>query len=202
MYNKIIIFIINVYWYTMKIALFIYMKFFVNTFNKIGLVIQNIKKCIKQYQPNILIIHNSKITYDYCNTFSKSDIKFDYIVYKTLYDNKNCIFLSDNIKNIIEIKNKSITLEPSNYEFIMVLIKTGDKSYDISNILKSLNNYYYIDGAILFNKRFIEWISLYHLNIVLENPEIIIMDKTVKEFILSPTQSILLKKDSYEIIEK
>ena len=202
MYNKIIIFIINVYWYTMKIALFIYMKFFVNTFNKIALVIQNIKKCIKQYQPNILIIHNSKITYDYCNTFSKSDIKFDYIVYKTLYDNKNCIFLSDNIKNIIEIKNKSITLEPSNYEFIMVLIKTGDKSYDISNILKSLNNYYYIDGAILFNKRFIEWISLYHLNIVLENPEIIIMDKTVKEFILSPTQSILLKKDSYEIIEK
>lgn len=178
------------------------MKFFVNTFNKIALVIQNIKKCIKQYQPNILIIHNSKITYDYCNTFSKSDIKFDYIVYKTLYDNKNCIFLSDNIKNIIEIKNKSITLEPSNYEFIMVLIKTGDKSYDISNILKSLNNYYYIDGAILFNKRFIEWISLYHLNIVLENPEIIIMDKTVKEFILSPTQSILLKKDSYEIIEK
>ena len=202
MYNKIIIFIINVYWFTMKILLFIYMKYFVNTFNKIALVIQNIKKCIKQYEPNILIIHNSKITYDYCNTFSKSDIKYDYIVYKTLYDNKNCIFLSDNIENIIEIKNKSITLEPSNYEFIMVLIKTSDKSYDISNILKSLNNYYYIDGAILFNKKFIEWISLYHLNIVLENPEIIIMDKTVKEFILSPTQSILLKKDSYEIIEK
>lgn len=202
MYDKIIIFIINVYWFTMKILLFIYMKFFVNTFNKIALVIQNIKKCIKHYQPNILIVHNSKITYDYCNTFSKKDIKFDYIVYKTLYDNKNCIFLSDNIENIIEIKNKSITLEPSNYEFIMVLIKTGDKSYDISNILKSLNNYYYIDGAILFNKKFIEWISLYHLNIVLENPEIIIMDKTVKEFILSPTQSILLKKDSYEIIEK
>lgn len=202
MYDKIVIFIINVYWYTMKIAIFIYMKFFVNTFNKIALVIQNIKKCIKQYQPNILIIHNSAITYDYCNTFNNRDIQFDYIVYKTIYDNKNCIFLTDNKENIIEIKNKSINLEPSNYEFIMVLIKSGNKSYDITNILKSIYNYYYINGAILFNKNFIQWICLYHLNIVLDNPEIIIMDKSVNEFLLSPSQSILLKKDSYEIIEK
>lgn len=202
MHHTIQIFIINVYWYCMKIVMFIYMKFFIKCFDKINIIFKQLKKCMLNYQPKILIINNSIINYNYCNTFNYTDISYDYIVYREVNNDKNCVLLTNNRQDIIKLKEGITKLEPCNYEFIMVLIKCDDKSYDISNILKNPTHYYYVAGANLFNENFMKWIYLYHLNITLDNPEIVIMDKSVKEFTLKPSESIILNNDNYEIINK
>ncbi len=196
------IIIINVYWYCMKIMMFIYMKFFFRSVQYISILNERIKKCISNYQVKTLIINNSIITYDYCNSLGHTDLSYDYIVHREPDDNKTCMILTNNIEKIIKLKNKAIKLEQSNYEFIMVLLKCNDTSYDISTILKNPQHYYYVKDATLFNTNFIKWICLHHLKTTLDNPEIVIMDKSVKEFTLKPNQYIILEKDNYKIINE
>ena len=150
----------------------------------------------------MFIINNSIITLDHCNNFNYNKDPYDYLIHRELYDDKLCMFLTNNIQDINKLKNGEITLQPCNFEFIMVLIKCNNKSYDISNILKNPVHYYYINGATLFNANFMEWISLHHLKTNFDNPEIVIMDKSVKEITLTPSQSIILDKDDYKIVDE
>ena len=196
------IIIINVYWYCMKIMMFIYMKFFFRSVQYISILNERIKKCISNYQIKTLIINNSIINYDYCNSFGYTDISYDYIIYREPCDDKTYMFLTNNNEKIIKLKEKETKLEPCNYEFIMVLIKDDNKCHDISSILKNHQHYYYVNGATLFNKNFMDWICLYHLKTTLDKPEILILDKSVKEFTLKPCQHIVLGKDDYTIINE
>ena len=190
----------------MEIGMFLYITFFSKYVNKIFMLFNKIKKYASNNKPYIFVLNNAIVDNNLSINIENQDYDkdYDYLIYKEYYNNnenenenendKILMFLTDNIKNI------KINLEPCNFEFIMVVIKSNNQSYNISKILKNNNHNYYVNGNKLFTRDFINWIALYHLKITLDNPEILIMDKSIKEIKLNPSQFILLHKDKYEII--
>ena len=207
MWSKITIIFFNTSWKFMQVGMFLYMTFFSKYVNKIFILFNKIKKYTSNNKPYIFVLNNSILDNNLSINIENQD--YDYLIYKEYYNNihnnnenenkneneKTLMFLTDNIKN------KKINLEPCNFEFIMVVIKSNNQSYNISKILKNNSHYYYVNGGKLFTKNFINWIALYHLKITLDNPEILIMDKSIKEIKLNSSQFILLHKDKYEIID-
>ena len=82
----------------------------------------------------------------------------------------------------------------------MVLIKGKDYSIDITTILKDKYNYYYIQGGILFNKQFIDWLSINHLKKNLDDYSILLLDNTMNEITLEKHEFIKLNKDNYTVM--
>ena len=191
------IFII-IYWYLMKKIIIIY-----NFFNRL---ITNIINYYYIYYPpivfNIHIIKNSKIIHkcNFLDVILLEDTEYDYIVYNEDYNEMILSYLYNNINEINEI-NK---LLPCNFKFISVLIKTNNNSYDITLFLKDNKEYYYICGATLFNKNFMNWTYINYIkkNLnELDDYSITIMDNLCNQITLNKNQSIKLNQDDYEILE-
>ena len=193
--------LINLYWYCMKLLFSIYMA--VNKcIEKIQIIIDTYQICIPQSElNNLLIVNNSIVKYSNYIDFIKTNELYDYLIYRIKINNVMLTQLIYDRDLINQLKNNKPNLQACNFEFIMVIIKNNNKSHDISNILKNHKNYYYVAGATLFDTNFMNWINLQYLNIELNNPQIMIMDNTIKEITLSGSQYIKLNQTDYTIIE-
>ena len=165
------------------------------------------KKIILYFYPttNVILVKNSTIYYrlNYSNIYNYLPIDYDYLIYTETIDCKTIIKIMTDINQLTNLQNSNQILELCNFEFIMVLIKGKNYSIDITNILKNKNNYYYIQGAILFNAEFLNWISINHLKKKLDDYYYILMlDNNMNEVILEKDKFIELTKDSYKVISK
>jgi len=169
---------------------------------KIQIIVDTYQICIPQSElKNLLVVNNSIIKYDNYVDFIKTKESYDYLIYRNKANTIMLTRLINNIDLIKQLKDNALTLQPCNFEFIMVIIKNNDKSHDISHILKNHKNYYYVAGATLFDTNFMKWINLYYLKVELNNPQIIIMDNAIKDITLSGSQYIKLNQTDYTIIE-
>jgi hypothetical protein len=158
------------------------------------------------YPPDdIVFIENSMIKFG-CryNTFYQSKLSsFDYCVFNHKIDNRMLKKIVTSIEDIPihsnQQKNLSLVPKPCNFQFIMVLFKTGEDSFDVTNILNNIDNFYYIQNSILFDKNFIDWICLKHLLVNLTDITVVILDNNATEITITPNQCIKLGTNGYTV---
>ena len=93
-----------------------------------------------------------------------------------------------------------IGLVPCKFEFLLVLIKIGAESHDITSILKNNKNYYYVVNNYLFNESFMNWLFINHIKKKFVEYNIYILDNMTNEIVLNKTQCIHLQQDNYKLI--
>jgi len=159
------------------------------------------------FPPNeIIFIENSEIKFE-CryDNFLKLALpsSFDYFVFNHIVDNHILKKISSSIKelpiHLDQETNLPLLPKPCNFQFIMVLFKTGDKSFDITNILNNKDNFYYVQNATIFDTNFIDWICLKHLKLKLTDVVVVILDNNVEEIILTENQCICLGTNDYSV---
>ena len=200
-YIQIKIFLINFFWNVIKIMI-IFCELLKNIFiNIFSFYNTNINEF------NIYFINKSNIVlkcnYNGINNLSVTLPEYNYILYKKLFDNKILTVILDNIDRVEEFNNiEDNIFVPCDFTFIYVVIKTDDNIYDITNIMKDNNNYYYINNSIIFNKSFIDWICINHLNLnnYLKNYNVVLIDNNANEKTINDLQYIKLNKNNYDII--
>ena len=189
----------KLYWYLMKLLVNLYY------FGKFGLLkIQNLNKKFKIFLPKnqemfeVFVIENSTIHQKMISLKNDPDyIEKECIVFRKYMENKLLMIFLTNLKNIEKINQGT---KPCSYEFLSIIINLPEKDINITHLLNNFNNYYYIENSILFDKRFMKWMSLYHLKEKLNNYSISIIDHKVNEFKIDEKQYLLLNKCNYEII--
>ena len=198
MVNNYINLLFNIYWYFIKVSICIYNFFFIKMILPI-IYIYNLCFGNDHTSYNILFIKDSRIVHKFKN-FEYNDninIKYNYIIYKKILDDKTLITFNDHIDDIQQIKQEIL---PCNFEFLIVVIKVEEKSYDITSILKNKKNYYYVVNNYLFNVSFMNWLFINHIKKNFLEYNIVILDNMANEIIINKTQSIRLHKTCYEII--
>ena len=152
---------------------------------------------------DIYFINNSLIIlkYNYCDIHKLKTLpEYNFIVYKKTSNDKTYTIILDKLDDLNNFtNNETIILEQCNYSFIYVAIKANNKTYDITKILNDNNNYYYINNSNILNKTFIDWICIYHLDKILYNYEISIIDNNINEISINNLQCIKLNKNNYII---
>jgi hypothetical protein len=154
---------------------------------------------------DIIFIENFTIKFGcrFENFFKLTLRSFDYFVFNHTVDNKTLKKISSSIKELpIYIDTESnlpLLPKPCYFQFIMVLFKTGDKSFDITNILNDKDNFYYVQNAIIFDNNFIDWICLKHLKIKLTDVIVAILDNNAEEINITQEQCIHLGTNGYSI---
>ena len=158
------------------------------------------------FPPNdIIFVENSAIKFEcrYDNFFNFKLTSFDYCVFHNTIDNKILKKITNSIEDIPihtdEKANLPLILKPCNFQFILVLLKTADKSFDITNILNNKDNFYYVQNATIFDNNFIDWICLKHLKIKLTDTNIVIIDNNAEEITITQDQCIHLGTNGYNI---
>ena len=203
---------INIYWFVMKLYIFIIHKLNLS-YNFYKELFHSISKCKSK---NLTLIKNSKIVnhYNY-NDILLSDInhlEYEYLIYKYINssESKNYIKLFNNlldIKDIKEIKETNISDIKSNISFIVVNLQILDddsniiNTYDINKYLKNDNECYYTNDSELFTNNFMNWIFIKYLKIIPSKYIINIMDNNIANIQITEKTYIKLYKNSYEIIE-
>jgi len=178
------------------------MKIIIQLYAYINIVYNYIVNCYP-LPYNIYIIKDSIIIQKFSdlNGIENLNINWDYLIYIIKINNKILVSL---YLTFDDIKQKYNEIEPCNFEFIFVTIKMNDNNYDITEILKNNQFYYYVNNNILFNEIFMNWLFTYHLKleIELEDYSIILLDNNATEITINNTQFIKLNKNDYEIITK
>jgi hypothetical protein len=170
--------------------------------NKVYIINDIYKKCFPNFvQKKLYIVNNYTITENTATDPINSETTYEYLVYKEDNNDKMLIFLVKQLNIINRLINNEVNLQVCNFTFIAILIRSNDKSYDITNILKDNRHYYYIIGATFFDENFFKWIGLYHLKVNLEHPTVILMDNNINEIILTSSQYIKLNETNYTIME-
>lgn len=187
--NKIIILLNNLYYLFIKIYTYsiFYSNKLCNKFKK-NKKIQNLF-----YVKSYLEFDDNNVIFDY-----------DFIIYKYLVDDLLTynLFTKTHFNNI----NKKMFL--SNYQpifveykFILVKLFHNNKDYDITNIIKNKNNYFYIENNKLFDKFFMEWFCKRLLNIDYETTMYIeLYDNSMNKYKIYSNNYIILKKNNFDII--
>jgi hypothetical protein len=197
-HSKCVVGLINLYFYVMKI--FICIRYY---FNKIFQPISDLYYLT--FENNILFIKNSKIVnqiknLDGIDNITNIYINYDYIIYKINVQDKCLITIHNDINNINDLGNNDCEVHPCNFTFLLVVIKTNEKSYDITEFLKNPKNYYYVTNNILFNKLFMNWLFISHIKEELLEYSIVFLDNTITEITIDKTQYIKLNNTNYDII--
>ena len=200
---------INIYWFVMKLYIFINHKLNLS-YNFYKELFHSISKCKSK---NLTLIKNSKIVnhYNY-NDILLSDInhlEYEYLIYKYINssESKNYIKLFNNLLDIKDIKETNISDIKSNISFIVVNLQILDddsniiNTYDINKYLKNDNECYYTNDSELFTKDFMNWIFIKYLKIIPSKYIINIMDNNIANIQITEKTYIKLYKNSYEIIE-
>ena len=158
------------------------------------------------FPPNeIVFIENSTIKFGcrYDNFFKLALPSFDYFVFNHNIDNLVLKKISSSIEDLPihldQETNLPLLPKPCNFQFIMVLFKTGDKSFDITNILNDKDNFYYVQNATIFDNNFIDWICVKHLHVKLTGITVVALDNNVEEIILKENQCIRLGTNGYTV---
>jgi hypothetical protein len=187
--------LINIYWFIMKLI--------VQLCNHLNEFYNLITVCYYSTFNSICLIKNSKIiqTFRNINEIKNYTDQWDYIIYKTKYDNK---LLTSIYNNYNDISSNYENHEPCKYEFIFVNLKINNNIYDITKILKNNNSYYYVNNSILFDKSFINWLIIYHLKLqkIDNDYSISLFDNNADKINITNKQYIKLYKNDYEIFTK
>lgn len=193
--------LVNMGWYCMKLIIFVHMIMY-RYLNKTYRIFKYIKKQLLK-SSNIYIVYNECIeTLTELPDISRS---YEYLVYKKEPDMKDN--LNKTLMRLFQGDIEKINYDINNswnickFKFISVLIKTDNNVYDITHLLNNDNHYYYIIGAELFNKNFIDWIGRYYLRTDLKNSTIEFMDNCINEVTIKASQYIILNENNYEIKE-
>lgn len=126
--------------------------------------------------------------------------KGDYcVIYKNINFKNTNIDLVKVINDFSDIKNEYRYLNQCIFNFILVILKTEEGDIDITNYLKNQNNTYYIENAEIFDKNFLNWICLKHLNKKYKKMSIYLLDHNANEIILEENQFIKLGNNNYYI---
>lgn len=179
--------IIYIFWYFFKTINYINFKIchFINTY----LIYDNLN--------NINFIKDSKIikNYKYIN-IDNIDFKYDYVLTKNKYKDKYLINILINFN-----KGNLFNELPTDYQFLLVIVNVQNENFNITNILKDKNNYYYTINTLLFNKEFMNWLFFYHLKKSYSSYKIKIMDNNANLINLTENNYIILNKNNYTIFE-
>jgi len=81
----------------------------------------------------------------------------------------------------------------------MVLLKTDNKSFDITNILNNNDNFYYVQNTIILDDKFIDWICLKHLRVKPIGVTVVALDNNAEEITLTAEQGIRLGTNGYTV---
>lgn len=187
--NKIIIIFNNIFYLIIKF--YTYFLFYSNKlYNKF--------KKNKKIQ-NLFYI-KSNIEFDDNNII----FDYDFIIYKYLLDDlltynffqKNN-FVNVNKETFISKYHPNLT----QYKFILIKLFYNNKEYDLTNIIKNKNNYFYVVNNILFDKYFMEWFCKKFLNIIYDSSIYIeIYDNLMNKYKLYSNNYVILKKNNFEIL--
>ena len=158
------------------------------------------------YPPDdIVFIENSMIKFGctYDNFFNLTFSSFDYYVFNNNVDNKILKKIATSLEDLPicldHNSNKALLLTPCNFQFIMVLFKTNNESFDMTNILNNKDNYYYVQNATIFDSNFIDWICLKHLRVKLTGVTVVVLDNSAEEITITPEQCIRLGTNGYTV---
>ena len=163
------------------------------------------------YKNNIFYVKNT-IEYDDNNII----IHYDFIIYKYLVEdketitviNKNIFNIMDNIDNIdnmnimdINVLFKNYIPKLTEYKFILVKIIFNDIIYDITNIIKSKNNFFYVVNNKLFDKYFMNWFCKKYLNINYDSSMYIeLFDNLLNKYIINSNNYIILETTKFKLM--
>jgi len=192
-------YLINIYWYFMK--LFYCLQKCIDPIVKI----YNLMGAIPDNFYNIFLIHNSVIINKYNDNNDDIDLSYvkfankdyDYIVYKKQILDKSLVIQEKTIENVQKKYNE---IQPCKYEFLLVILRADKITYDITSILRNDKNYYYVINSVLFDKQFIDWLSIHHLNTQLTNYTISLIDNNMKEINIDSSNYIKLLESRYEVL--
>jgi hypothetical protein len=187
--NKLIILLNNIYFLLIKF--YTYFLFYSNKlYNKLK---KNKKTQNLFYVKSYIEFDDSNVIFDY-----------DFIIYKYLLDDLLTynLFTKTHFNNI----NKKIFLlnyqpQLTEYKFILVKLFYNNKEYDITNIIKNKNNYFYIENNKLFDRFFMEWFCKRFLNIDYDSSMYIeLYDNLMNKHQIYSNNYIILKKNNFDII--
>jgi hypothetical protein len=197
---RLIQLVVGLYWYVMKMYIYI-SRLLYRWFLKYYFIIEYLKLFLP-VTPNkdIYIIDNSIIKHNetFNNILTMDLGTYECVIYKQQTEELSSLFFSNNMEQIIKLHSIGNTLKLCKFQFILVLIKCGEITHDITKYTKQYN--YYVVGSQLFDKNFINWININHLQIELIDPIISFMDNNINEITLDKTQHVKLNEDNYEII--
>jgi hypothetical protein len=187
--NKVIILLNNIYYLLIK-----FYTYFLCYSNKLY------NKFKKNKKIQNLIYVKSYIEFDDNNVI----FDYDFIIYKYLLDDLLTynLFTKTHFNNI----NKKIFLsnyqpQLTEYKFILVKLFYNNKDYDITNIIKNKNNYFYVENNKLFDKVFMEWFCKKFLNIDYDSSMYIeLYDNLMNKHQIYSNNYIILKKNNFDII--
>ena len=175
--------------YSKKLYDNLYIKFNKNTYKN-------------TYKNNFFYVKDAS-EYKYNNVI----LDYDFIIYKYLVEdiqtitifNKNNFNNMNNIDKNILFKNYIPKL--TEYKFILVKIFFNDNIYDITNIIKNKNSYFYIENTILFDKYFMNWFCKKYLNINYDSSMYIeLFDNLMNKYIINNNNYIILEKTKFKLI--
>lgn len=190
--NKAIILLDNIYYLLIKF--YTYFLFYSNRlYNKFKKNKKNKKIQNLIYVKNYIEFDDNNVIFDY-----------DFIIYKYLLDDLLTynLFTKTHFNNI----NKKIFLsnyqpQITEYKFILVKLFYNNKDYDITNIIKNKNNYFYVENNKLFDKIFMEWFCKKFLNIDYDSSMYIeLYDNLMNKHQIYSNNYIILKKNNFDII--
>jgi len=156
-------------------------------------------------QDDIVFVENSTIKFGctYENFFKLKLLSFDYCVFNNVIDNQTLKVVATGLDklpiNLDPETRLSLIPKPCNFQFIMVLLNTKDKSIDITNILNNKDNYYYVQNAIILDSNFIDWIGLKHLQANLNDVTVVVLDNNAEEITITHNQRIRLGTNGYTV---
>jgi hypothetical protein len=190
---KIIVLLNNLYYLFVKIY-----TYFVHYSNKLYnnlYLTMNDNSCKK----NLLYVKNT-------SEFNDNNVifEYDFIIYKYfLEDIETITIISKNDFNNmdkIELYKKYIP-KISNYKFILIKIIFNEYSYDITDIIKNKNNYFYVENNKLFDKYFMNWFCKKYLNINYDSSMYIeLFDNLMNKHIIYSSNYIILEKNNFKLI--
>jgi len=127
-------------------------------------------------------------------------IEYDYIVLKDKYKDKTILNIFGKIEQLDYLNNV-----PVNYNFLLVLLINDTDKYNITGFLNNPNHFYYNVNSLILDKKFINWIFIYHLRennveISLKNYKISIMDNMANTFEITNKNGVMLRENTYEVI--
>lgn len=190
---KIIILLNNLYYLFIKIYTYCIhysKKIYNNLYIKFN---QNSYKKNLFYIKNIIEFSDNNLIFDY-----------DFIIYKYLLEDIETISIIS--KNDFSNMNKKLLIKNyipqlTNYKFILVKLIFNDIVYDITNIIKSKNSYFYVENNKLFDKFFMEWFCKRFLNINYDSSMYIeLFDNSMNKYKINSSNYIILKKNNFDII--
>ena len=190
--NKVIILLNNIYYLLIKF--YTYFIFYSNRlYNKLK----------KNKKIQNLIYVKSNIEFDDKNVI----IDYDFIIYKHLLDDLLTynLFTKNYFNNNYELHKKiflsNYKPQLTEYKFILAKLFYNNKEYDITNIIKNKNNYFYVENNKIFDKIFMEWFCKRFLNIQYDSSMYIeIYDNLMNKHQIYSNNYIILRKNNFDII--